>query len=83
MDNFFTLPKVIEALCGKGIGIVGTAQYQRACPSIELKPVSDKDCSFNDFNYTTDDYETLCARWMDNRMVFYISTILCAGQMIN
>ena len=81
MDNYFTLPKVIKALRDKGIGIVGTAKYQRAWPPIELKQVSDKDCSFNDFNYTTDDYGTLCARWMDNGMAFCVSTIHCAGQM--
>ena len=27
MDNYFTLPRVIKALCDKGIGIVGTAKY--------------------------------------------------------
>ena len=82
MDNYFTLPRVIKALRDKGIGIVGTAKYQRAWPPTELKQVSDKDCTFNDFNYTIDDYGTLCARWMDNGMVFCVSTIHRTGQMV-
>ena len=43
MDNYFTLPRVISALCDKGIGIVGTAKYQRAWPPTELKQVSEKE----------------------------------------
>ena len=35
MDNYFSLPRVIKALRDKGIGIVGTAKYQRAWPPTE------------------------------------------------
>ena len=80
MDNYFTLPKVFKAPYDEETGFIGTATYLRSWSPIELKQVSDKDCTFNDFNYTTGIFGTLCTRWMDNRMMFYVSTIHHTGQ---
>ena len=82
MDNYFTRPKAIYELRKLNIGIVGTAQYQRAWPPEALKKVDDKKCDFNDFFWTVDDYGTLVARWMDNGMVFCTSTIHRPGKSV-
>ena len=82
MDNYFTLPKVIYALRKLGVGIVGTAKYQKSWPPLCLKKIDDKKSNFNDFFWTVDPYGTLVARWMDNGMVFCVSTVHKAGQII-
>ena len=75
MDNYFTLPPVIKKLRDKAIGVVGTARFKRNWPPKELKMIDIKDAEFNDFFYTYDENGTLIARWMDNRLVFLVSTI--------
>ena len=75
MDNYFTLPKVIKALRDKSIGVVGTARFKQSWPPKELKSIDAKNVEFNDFLYTFDKYGTLVARWMDNTLVFLVSTI--------
>ena len=75
MDNFFTLPSVMKTLRDKGIGAVGTARFKQNWPPKELKLIDKSQAEFNDFFYTYDDFGTLVARWMDNGLVFLVSTI--------
>ena len=82
MDNYFTLPKVIYALRNLGIGIMGIAKYSKAWQPLCLKKIDDKKSNFNYFFWTVDLYGTLVARWMDNGMVFCVSTVHKAGQII-
>ena len=79
MDNYFTLPKVIAKLREKGVGVVGTSRFQKTWPPAALKAIALKDAKFNDFFYCVDEHGTLCARWMDNGLVFCVSTIHKVG----
>ena len=83
LDNYFTLPKVIAALREKGIGIVGTARFRRGWPPAKLANISQDKVAFNDFYYCLDQYGTLCARWMDNGLVFCCSTLHHVGDSIS
>ena len=74
MDNYFTLPGVIKSLRDKSIGVVGTARFKKNWPPKELKVIEKSQAEFNDFFYTYDDFGTLVARWMDNGLVFLVST---------
>ena len=82
MDNYFTLPGVIKALRDKCIGVVGTARFKRSWPPKELKVIEKNQAEFNDFFYTYDDFGTLVGRWMDNGLVFMVSTIHRIGSII-
>ena len=76
MDNYFTFPKVIHALRQAGIGIVGTARFRgKSWPPKELRVITKEKCNFNDFYWTVDEFGTMCARWMDNGLVFCVSTL--------
>ena len=83
MDNYFTLPKVMLALRKANIGCVGTARFRgKDWPPKVLKEVKKEDANFNDFFWMIDDSGTLLARWMDNGMVFCVSTMHKAGKDI-
>ena len=82
MDNYFTMPKVISALRKKGIGVVGTSRFQVNWPPKILKNIQQPDANFNDFYYCVDEYGTLIARWMDNGLVFVVSTLHHVGNII-
>ena len=82
MDNYFTVPTAIKKLRDENIGVVGTARFKRNWPPKELKDVNVENCNFNDFYYTYDDHGSLVARWMDNNMVFLVSTVHRVGQMV-
>lgn len=72
-DNYFTAPKTIRALRDTGVGAVGTARPKRNWPPNEL--VVPDNCVFNDLYFCVDDYGTLCMKWVDNNVVFLISTV--------
>ncbi len=80
MDNYFTRPKVIAALSDMDVGVVGTSRFTKSWPPTSLKKI--KDAHFNEFFYTIDEHGTLVARWMDNGMVFCVSTVHRIGQTI-
>ena len=82
MDNYFTLPGVMKTLREKNIGVVGTARFKQNWPPKELKVIEKSQAEFNDFFYTYDDHGTLIARWMDNGLVFLVSTIHSIGSII-
>ena len=82
MDNYFTLPKVIAKLRDKNIGVVGTARFRRNWPCKELRNINLDDVKFNDFFWTVDEHGTLVARWMDNGMVFVVSTVHKPGKIV-
>eukprot|EP00957_Ditylum_brightwellii_P016877 1273058-Ditylum_brightwellii.AAC.1 len=46
-----------------------------SCPPKELKGASQSNANFNEFYWTVDDLATFVAHWMDNSMVFMISTV--------
>ena len=83
MDNYFTLPKVIHKLREIGVGVVGTARFRsNGWPPKALKDISKDKARFNEFYCTIDNFGTIIARWMDNGMVFCVSTLLRPGNMI-
>jgi len=82
MDNYFTLPRVLAKLRELGIGCVGTARYRNAWPPKELRNVDQTSADFNDFFYCVDSLGTLVARWMDDGMVFCVSTVHKVGEVV-
>ena len=82
MDNYFTLPGIIKKLRDKGVGIVGTARFRQNLPSKELKALTVERMNFNEFHYCYKRYRTLIARWMDNNLVFCVSTYHTIGKVI-
>ena len=82
MNNYFTLPRVMKTLQDKNIGVVGTSRFKQNWPPKELKVIEKSQAEFNDFFYTYDDNGTLLARWMDNGLVFLVSTIHRIGSII-
>ena len=59
MDNYFTHPKVMAALRGKGIGVVGTSCFFRNWPSKKFNVCVHQDkAKFNNFYHTIDEYGT-------------------------
>ena len=83
MDNYFTLPKVLLKLRELGIGVVGTARFRsKSWPPKVLREIDAAKAKFNEFYYTIDDFGTMVARWVDNGMVFCVSTIHRSGKMV-
>ena len=75
MDNYFTLPNVMNKLRDMGIGVVGTAQFKKNWPPKKLKELTSNDVNFNQFHYCVDQHSTLLGRWVDNTLVFCVSTV--------
>ena len=82
MDNYFTLPNVMKRLRALDIGVVGTSRFKRNWPPKELKDIKMEDTTFNSFYYCYDEHGTLLARWMDNSLVFCVSTVHRIGNVI-
>ena len=83
MDNYFTFPRVIAGLREKDIGVVGTARFRgKNWPPRELRDIKKEDVTFNKFFWMVDEFGTLIARWMDNGLVFCVSTIHKPGQIV-
>jgi len=82
MDNYFTLPGVIKLLRDLCIGIVGTARFRFGWPPKEIRDIDQSSCNFNDFHWTVDKDGTLLGRWMDNALVFMVSTVHKIGENI-
>ena len=82
MDNYFTLPKSINALRYKGIGIVGTARFRQSWPPEKLRKINQTEATFNDFYYCYDNFGTLIARWLDYGLVFCVSTVHKVGEIV-
>ena len=61
MDNYFTLPRVINKMREMGVGVVGTARFRQNWPPARLKEIKITDAKFNDFFYCVDKHGTLCA----------------------
>ena len=80
MDNYFTLPKVCKKLGDLGIGVLGTAHGQGdEWPPPELNDTSLKSkvghVMFNSLFWTVDEFGTLVACWMDNSLVYIVTTV--------
>eukprot|EP00957_Ditylum_brightwellii_P114387 8720975-Ditylum_brightwellii.AAC.1 len=75
MDNYFTLPYVIAKLRDLSIGCVETARFHNGWPSKELRYVNQLGADFNNVFWSMDSFGTLVAQWVDNVMVFCISTV--------
>ena len=75
MDNYFTLPKVCEMLRKENIGCVGTARFRGNWPPQNLRDIDIKQVTFNELFYTVDAFGTLIVQWMDNGMVFLVTTV--------
>ena len=79
MDNYFTLPKVCKKLRDLGIGVLGTARGRDGWPPAELHETTIKSkvghAMFNSLFWTVDAFGTLVARWMDNSLVYIVTTV--------
>ena len=82
MDNYFTLPSVMSKLREMGIGCVGTSRFRRNWPSPALTKISQEQANFNDFFWMIDEHNTLVGRWLDNGLVFVVSTVHKIGNYI-
>ena len=82
MDNYFTLAKPTKALRDQEIGIVGTPCFCPNWPPKEIKKIDAKYLKFNHFHWSIDEFGTLIARWMDNGLVFCVSTVHIPGKTI-
>ena len=82
MDNYFTLPKLIKRLRDLGVGVVGTARFKQNWPPKKMKDADKSAVNFNDFFYCYDEHGTLLGRWMDNGLVFCVSTLHKVGKII-
>ena len=56
--------------------------FQQNWPPQKLKEVKQECANFNNFFHLVDKNGTLCARWMDNGLVFCISTIHKIGSTV-
>ena len=81
MGNYFTLKKPIKLLCDKKNGVVGTARFWSNWPPKVLKNLN-TGVQFNDFYWKVDEKGTLVAWWMDNGLVFCVSTVHRPGKTI-
>ena len=81
MNNYFTLPKVVAMLRSYGIGCVGTARFRPGWPSKNIKEIDEKRVDFNELLWSVDKYGTLLVRWMDNGLVFIVSTVHSVEQI--
>ena len=82
MDNYFTLPRVMKKLRELDVGVVGTARFKRSWPPKQLKELTIDQVNFNEFHYCIDEHGTLLGRWMDNSLVFCVSTVHKIGNVI-
>ena len=82
MENYFTLPKIMTMLRSKGIAVFGTSCFKKNWPPDNLKNLHESRAGFHDFYHMTDEHETLTLRWMDNGLVFCVSTIHKPGEII-
>ena len=82
MDNYFTLPRAIKSLRERKIGVVGTARFKQGWPPKQLRNLDGKNFLFNHFYWMVDSMRTLVARWMDNGLVFLVSTVHTVGKTV-
>ena len=82
MDNYFTLPNVMKKLREFDIGVVGTSHFKRNWPPKEMRNINVDEVNFNEFHYCYDEHGTLLGRWMDNSLVFCVSTVHRIGNVI-
>eukprot|EP00957_Ditylum_brightwellii_P125459 9562804-Ditylum_brightwellii.AAC.1 len=82
LDNYFTLPKVVGKLCNLGIGVVGADRFQMSWPPKDLKGLSQTNADFNDFYWAVDYLGTLVACWMDNDVIYMVSTVHRVGEAV-
>ena len=75
IDNYFTRPsKVIAVLSDLNISVVETSRFTKSWHPTSLKHIKDAHLN-NTFFYTTNEHGTLAACWMENGMVFCVSTV--------
>jgi hypothetical protein len=73
LDNFFTLPSVMECSRELNVGVIGTARNRPNYPPKEMKQV--KETCFNALHLMNHDKKFLVARWLDNNIVNLVWTI--------
>ena len=64
------------------VGVVGTARFKKSWPPKQLKELTSDQVNFNEFHYCIDEHGTLLGRWMDNSLVFCVSTVHKVGKVI-
>ena len=65
-----------------GVGVVGTARFKKNWPQKEIREVTLPNSNFNDFFWAVDEHGTLVARWVDNGLVFCVSTLHKVGKKV-
>ena len=79
---WITLPRAINALREKGMGVVGTARFRLGWPPKKLRAVNQTEVIFNDFYFCYDKFGNLVSRWMDNVLAFCVSKIYKVGETV-
>ena len=75
IDNYFTLQKLMVMLYEFSIGVVGTARFFRGWPCQNVKEIDKTQINFNELFLSVDSFGTLLLKWMDNGLVFLVTTV--------
>ena len=62
--------------------MIGTARFRKGWPPERLAEITKEESNFNDLYWTTDEFGSLVARWMDNGLVFMVSTVHRIGKEV-
>lgn len=83
MYNFCNFLGMMPMLRAEGIGCFGTSRFQKGgWPSANIREPTKEKYNFNDFYHCINQHGTLLGRWMDNGLVFCVSTIHIPGRVI-
>ena len=74
MDNHFTL-KIMATLQQFIIEVVGTEIFCPWWPGKNAKKIGDRQINFNEIFWSVDSFGTLLLVWMDNAIVFLVTTV--------
>ena len=75
MDNYFTLPKLMEMLCDFMIGFLGTTRFRPGWPGQNGKEIDDTQINFNELFWSVDSFGTLLINLMDNVLVLLVTIV--------
>ena len=75
MDNYFTLPRVCKMLRDYTIGVVGTGRFRSGWPGKHVTEIDASQVTFNELFWSVDEFGTMLLRWMDNGLVFMVTTV--------
>ena len=74
MENYFILPKLMAMLQEFMRGVVGTVNLCLGWRSKSFKEIDDTQINFNKLFCSVDSFGTLLLKWMENGLVFLVTT---------